>query len=134
MIQQIFLDGKFHSVYDDSEHAPSTIIQGLIESGTNGIFSTVEFCETDPVPPLITMYQAREACRRLPNPMGPGSLLDLIEAAVATRASSIPQLALAWGYAPNLERNDATINEFAAEFGLPPSIIDTIFRIGSTVA
>ncbi len=84
-----------------------------------------------PVPERVSMFQAREAMRL--TPYGAGTLLDAVNAYVASNATANPRLVLAWEYATEIERHGVFVTSLAAQFGLDDVTLDGLFKLASGI-
>jgi hypothetical protein len=80
----------------------------------------------------VTMFQTREALRLTRGPNG-GSLLAAVDAYVEAHRADNPTLALAWEYAPQVERRGAFVAALAAIFGLDDAALDTLFASAAAI-
>lgn len=105
------------------------------DAGPGWIFDGERFSppkDTPAAPPIVTMFQAREALRRTPL-SGGGTLLDAVNAYVEARRTEEPTLALAWEYATTVNRDGAFVSALASLFGLDSAALDELFRLAATI-
>jgi hypothetical protein len=83
-----------------------------------------EFAGYEPVPAEIQMWQARTALLR-------AGLLFNVEQVV--KASTDPEIKIAWEYAPNVVRRSAFVSALAGALGLTDEQIDDLFIEGAKI-
>ncbi len=83
-------------------------------------------------PATVSMFQAREALRRVPGRDG-SSLLDAVNAFVDEHRADQPTLALAWEYATEVSRQGVFVEMLARIFNLDESALDGLFRLAATI-
>ncbi|MGJ0510429.1 MAG: hypothetical protein ACR652_25565 [Methylocystis sp.] len=89
--------------------------------------------ESDSAPPAsVSMFQAREALRRVPTPDG-SCLLDAVNAYVDAHRSDQPTLALAWEYATEVTREGVFVEALAKTFDLDAAALDRLFRQAAAI-
>lgn len=84
-------------------------------------------------PVAVSMFQAREALRRSPAPLG-GNLLNAVDAYVEAQRLDQPTLALAWEYATEVERDGLFVHALAEGLALDDAALDALFRLAATIA
>ena len=89
-----------------------------------------------PTTASVSAFQAREALRLTPDPLGggKGSLLDAVEVYVAAHAADHPTLKNAWDWIDPWERDSPFVLGLGEAFGMSAENIDALFALAATIA
>ncbi|ADW16369.1 hypothetical protein Despr_2419 [Desulfobulbus propionicus DSM 2032] len=116
----------FHATPD----SPQDYNRDLYQRAMAGEFGAIAPCPAavnDPVPPSVTMRQARLALLQ-------AGLLTQAEAAVANMAGDAGDRArIEWEYAQEIQRDWPTLTTIAGAMGLTNEEIDNLFTLAATL-
>jgi hypothetical protein len=88
-----------------------------------------------PTTASVSAFQAREALRLTPDPLGgKGTLEDAVEAYVAAHAHDHPTLKNAWDWIDPWERDSPFVLGLGEAFGMSAENIDALFALAATIA